>query len=575
MSDKLDYTRNGRGFQIALWSFYVPVFLIVAIIASYFLYIHFLGVNVLFWDDWDGFLPIYRDFIFNSGFKWNTLLALLKTSHNGNLMVIPFGFMIIEGYLTHLNSKVIMYTGAFFQCASFVLLSFLAEPILPKGKSRFWYLVPIACFLFSFCQYENILWDFQLAWFMIVLFLISALYLVDLALYGIARFPCFSFGIACATLASFSSLQGLAVWPAVAAYIALKRRPVLKTNLEILRDAFFATWTVCGATTILVFFMVSRFGGYGISSDIATHGRGLGGLLLYSLAHWRHSFRFLLASWEGVLLTRASQFPFMGVLLAIFLAIFLMNLYRSKHKYLYALPSSLVLFGLLFGFMLVIGRCGWGIDEARSSRYSTNTLILVVGLYLGLLSFLKDYPSEKLPYSFLSVKALFGSFLLTFILVNNSLGIARGRSWSRKQWGNVLILTHYLDIPQFNMERTIFPNPDFLKVQARFLRSHNLNVYRINLLSEMPRYYRELINPPSSYVLLENQNPQQKKALEQLWFVYTMTPDIMRTSRTNSITPEILAWACSRTRVNWHHMHRYLVPYALDYELLCQKLKKG
>ena len=41
-----------------------------------------------------------------------------------------------------------------------------------------WYL-PVMLLLFSFVQYQNTLWGFQMAWYLVTLSLVGALYLLD------------------------------------------------------------------------------------------------------------------------------------------------------------------------------------------------------------------------------------------------------------------------------------------------------------------------------------------------------------------------------------------------------------
>ena len=104
-----------------------------------------------------------------------------------------------------------------------------------------WYL-PVMLLLFSFVQYQNTLWGFQMAWYLVTLGLVGALYLLDRPhLTHVA----FLAAIIAGVVASYSSLQGLTVWPVGLVLLYLRRRSPDRL----------ITWSACGlAATALYFY---------------------------------------------------------------------------------------------------------------------------------------------------------------------------------------------------------------------------------------------------------------------------------------------------------------------------------
>ena len=91
-----------------------------------------------------------------------------------------------------------------------------------RSPSTPWiYYFPVALLLFSFVQYQNSLWGFQMAWYLVMLAFAIAVFLLDrptlswLVLTG---------AIGAAVLGSFSSLQGFFIWPIGLMLLLYRRR---------------------------------------------------------------------------------------------------------------------------------------------------------------------------------------------------------------------------------------------------------------------------------------------------------------------------------------------------------------
>src|SRR5829696_8497279 len=144
-----------------------------------YLYVRAFGVNVVFADAWDMVL-VFRKF--SSG---RLTFADFYAQHNEHRMFFPRVAELLLGLLTRYNNVAEMYVvvSSFLITAAVLLVAFRREIGLPL------IFVPVALLIFSFRQYENMLFGFQINF-------------------------AFTAALGSATIASFSTAQGLLVWPA-------------------------------------------------------------------------------------------------------------------------------------------------------------------------------------------------------------------------------------------------------------------------------------------------------------------------------------------------------------------------
>ena len=91
-----------------------------------------------------------------------------------------------------------------------------------RSPSTPWiYYCPIAIVMLSFVQYLNALWGFQMAWYLVMAALALALFLLDRP---VVNWLVLAGAIAAAVVGSFSSLQGLLIWPAGLVLLYCRKR---------------------------------------------------------------------------------------------------------------------------------------------------------------------------------------------------------------------------------------------------------------------------------------------------------------------------------------------------------------
>ena len=243
------------------WLIPIATFLGFAIPAvSYLWMIHADGVNVIFADQWDDVALI------GHAFSGTLHLSTLWAQHYENRIFFPNLIVLALAYTTHFNVVTEEYLSAFMLFGATALVICAHKRRSPERR-WIWY-CPVAFLLLSLAQAVNALWGFQMAWYLVLLMITLALFLLD---QETTRWPVFGCAIAAAVIASFSSLQGLLVWPAGLLLIYLRRRP---RHLAI-------TWIGSAVLTGVIYFVGFNFNasqssspGSGGRVDLLRPGRG-------------------------------------------------------------------------------------------------------------------------------------------------------------------------------------------------------------------------------------------------------------------------------------------------------------
>jgi len=172
--------------------------LLPALQALYF--IHLFGVNIPWRDDF-GVAEQFHLFFSNDPY-W---LERVFQEHNIHRMFFPNLIFLVNAFLTSWNLKVQMFLGWAFIGISLILLYLL----LNKTHSNFrWLIIPFSIIMYSPGQWQNLLWGFQLQWFLVVTCIFCTIYLINLG--GKLNF---FISIGLGIIASFSLVHGLFIWP--------------------------------------------------------------------------------------------------------------------------------------------------------------------------------------------------------------------------------------------------------------------------------------------------------------------------------------------------------------------------
>lgn len=425
----------------------VVALLLVVPVGVDFWFIHTFGVNVPFADSWNGTLPLVKDLV-----TGHLQLAELWAPHNENRMLFPSLILAFVDSHTGVNSVADMYLTAVIMTATLALLLWLA--VRTAGVSVIW-LVPVPFLFFSLTQAGNILWAFQLAWMLILL-------CVAVSLLGLesARGHHLLFTVACiaGVIASFSSLQGLLVWPAGLLYGmggALSR-----TRL--------ALWSAVGVASTAVYAWH-----LGNVSSVSSP--------TYALSHPALALKYFLALLGGIVPAHHTLFALL--ILGLSAAVGWLWYRRKIASAAMRLALALWVSGLLFDLLVTIGRLQLEVPD--SSRYTTYNLLLLIGLYLGALAAF-DPPRRwhDLRHALRSRpwQGLLATVILATVMVQVGWSLPNGiqqgqlRHTSREQGAQ--LLRAYQSVSDPKLAVALFPpSGAYVKVWAGWLQSRHWSVF--------------------------------------------------------------------------------------------------
>jgi hypothetical protein len=340
------------------WELKIFIALFSASVIGYFAYIVTYGVNVVFWDDW-----AWAAFLRHG----QSTLASLWTQHNESITFVPNALAYVLIKATAWNAL------AFFWISGVLLLGVLClitrvfwDEI--KRAPLVW--LPLPLIVLTLAQYQNTLWAFQIAWFMSLLCIVGAMFLLGRPtvttwhLLGAALIG---------VVGSFSLLQGLLVWPAGLIILSSKGQS----------NRLRALWSAISVLAIGGYFADYRFADTGSAS------------LSYVLAH-------LSVVLQGLLLTAGSVIPSLtsdsstiyspvvsmvvgGLLWLAGLAVIANWLIQMRPSGPKAFCVALIVTSLLFDLLLVPSRLAFDMYSGAASRYDTFMWPLLLGTYAYLM----------------------------------------------------------------------------------------------------------------------------------------------------------------------------------------------
>ena len=213
------------------------------------LYVHAFGVSVVFSDAWS-MVPLFDKL--SSG---TLQLSDLFNQHNEHRMFFPGGVELLLGSITRYDSVTEMYLiqVCYLATTGVLLLAFRgALRGYVVGSSWLLLFVPLSFLIFSFRQYENILFGYQINFALAQLFSVLALFMLCALGHGRFRKLAFAAALGSATIAAFSVLQGLFTWPV--GLLQLLIGPLEKRQKRI----FAVLWGLAGLVEWVVYFIDYR-----------------------------------------------------------------------------------------------------------------------------------------------------------------------------------------------------------------------------------------------------------------------------------------------------------------------------
>jgi hypothetical protein len=427
--------------------FAIPVGAYLALLAHY-------QVNAIVGDQWSDVQVIAHP-------NWSTLWA----THTDNRVLFPNLIVLALAHTVAFNIEVEEYLSALMLFASVTLLIWAHKRRSPATPLLFY--VPVAFVMLTFAQWQNTLWGYQMAWYLIVLAFAVAVVLLDRPQLGRLVFIG---AVLAAVVGSYSSLQGLLIWPVGLVLLYHRRRPTW----------VFVSWVVTALAAAALFFHHYRSN----SSIGAT----------YALKHPLSSikfFLFALGDIVGVPLKATSGFSPAGtngypVVVAfgaviLVLAVFVVvkwGLHRDEDTGT-PVGVALILFGLLFDLLITDGRMFFGYWGASQSRYVTNDVLVLAGVYLATLGGSRSTGRslfDRIDRGVISRVALAAMVIQVAFGVHYGI---EGAQHEHQDYVTAATLTrnidHESDLTAYRLY--IAESPGEIREQAAFLREHHLSLY--------------------------------------------------------------------------------------------------
>ena len=413
-------------------------------------YVYQFGVNVVFRDQWEmvryfgqlsvGILPFLE----------------LWEPHNEHRVLFPRIAMIILGTITEWNNLAEMYLIQLCLFGTLAVLWFAFGTGARPGPLLF---VPIAFMVFTLSQSQNMLLGYQITFAFAQTFSVLALYLLYLSGRGGKYKVAVPIALASGTVAAFSAIQGLLVWPAGLLQILIS--PLGRRAKGLLA----AAWGSTGMLVWVAYFInyepnivSSPFGL--LANPIAGAGRFLS-LLGNSL-------------FMGNMLFSQRAFAFANGLLLVGIAtIVLLLVYKYRELGRHSFWLSLMAFSVLVLLAITVGRSESGAQFVSAARYVTFSILATISIYAVLT---KLWTERKTRIT----SALLGVLLMVVLLnipFSYKRGIDEGTNIRAEREEAALVLYTYESQSDESLSMLRPRNPESVRRLAPILEQLSYNVF--------------------------------------------------------------------------------------------------
>jgi hypothetical protein len=329
-------------------------------VVGYLVLLQHYQENAIVGDQWDD-IPVIRQSYIHFP-DWSSLWGL----HNSNRIFFPNLIVVALAHTARFNITVELYFSAIMLFAATALLIWAHKRRSPDTPLLLY--CPVAFLTLTIAQWQNTLWGFQMAWYLVLLSLAATILLLDRPTLA---WPTFLAAAIVAVVGSYSSTQGLLIWPVGVLLLYLRRRP---------------RWTLvswiagAGATAALYFYNFVSTGRDQSPSNTFDH-------LFTALKFYLYALGDIVGvqPHPGVPDNGAVMLFGVVVFALAVLVLFKWGLRRDEDSGV-PIGIALIVFGLLFDALVTESRVVFGLSAAAQSRYSTNDILVLVGIYMTTIS---------------------------------------------------------------------------------------------------------------------------------------------------------------------------------------------
>ena len=458
----------------------------LVVVGAAFWFMHRFAVNMLYFDQWTDVNLIMHA-------RTGTLtLGTLWAQHNENRILFPNLIVLLLASTTHFDVVFEDLASGFCSCVAaflFVAAHKRRSPSIP------WILYcPVIIVLLAFIPFSDTLFGEQIGWFLAVLGLAGALFFLDRL--EPTRLT-LALAIAAGVIGSYSSLEGLFIWPAGLVLLYLRRR----------RKGAVITWIVAGLVTGTVYFIDFNFAAAGGNNS-------------YVLDHPLTAIRFFVSSMGNVLgtgypnsspTTGNTSVLVLGLLILGIAVVALARGFRRGRSDGSPIGVAMICFGLLFIAFITVGRTELGLGSAE--RYSIFVLLIWAGAYLALLDASvatkevwlarldrltgvatqhprSEDPGELDPMPWTKVLALVSLIVLVGIMCvqvtsGDKAAMRNGGGWRSQELDVADVTANIHQAPDSLVESQLgsYP-PSYIRPLASFAKSDRLSLFNTPLVTE-------------------------------------------------------------------------------------------
>jgi hypothetical protein len=515
------------------------VILILVPPLSGLLYIFSFGVDVPNWDEWMN-IPVIEK-AFNGTLSAGDLLS----QHNEHRILFPRLIFIIFAKTVHFNVKYLQYFSWILCVASLLIIYALFIKKFGFSKTSLLIFIPVSWLIFCFGQYENILWGWQVGIYLCIFCVLLSLYSLNNAA-GSAWW--FVLAIISGIVSSYSFFNGLLVWETGLLFLLISRFP--KKNLIVI-------WSVTGLGITASYFFGWVFKRNNWQPDIYSVLQSPAGGVKFFLANLGSPISFdpTIAVLSGFLL-----------LLLVIITCFALqknNVFEDNSLWL-----SMLFFSLASSVMITIGRAGFGVHQAMSSRYTTFVIIGIIGLFFITVNLYFRF--GRLNKKYLILLVLLTCLIVAGLVMNNYDGIRKGAAAHEYQEQNGKILLYH-DVFQKEELGKLFRDVNLVRQGTGFLEKEHLTVFfsrnsryplknftieRVHPGQSMV-YFTNSINGVSKFVIFEHPVPENVSVIksealfvrpeDHLMFSIALDPGSWSADKGDGVTFELYATSANST----------------------------
>src|SRR5438093_2667614 len=425
----------------------LQIFLVVVPVLALIILVQTYGVNVPHQDQWE-IIPFFQRYR-SDELEWGDVWA----QHNEHRIFFPRLIMLGLAVLSNWNIMWELYLNIVLGILIFLFGYLLIQHSCIDVNKRLqqWLTVLFAWMVFSPVQWENWLWGWQIQWFLNILSVLMTIWAITA---WPSTWPVWLGTLVAAgsaTIASYSLANGMLIW-----IIAL----LLLLALEGLKPRFII-FVVCSVSVPWLYFL-----NYKKPSHHPT--------LLAFMGNAMDFFRFICV-YLGRSLSSGSRDVSMVVGLLLVCLFIASTVYMLRQEYCHRQRClgwvALGLYPILTAIVTAIGRLGFGVTIATSSRYTTISTLFAFSTILLVsmaLTYKKPAPTRyRYPYKLLV--ALLGIYVIFMVSSNYVTGIRR-----MSETNIVLVKTkeclEHLDSSTDDCLRASYAYPNLVRERARYLK---------------------------------------------------------------------------------------------------------